>query len=260
MMKIWQWTQRGFEYQDSVPASDRGFRYGMALFETIRVQEGVPQFVSEHLDRLRLACFRREFAFDLRAFSHVDAVLRTTNLSGVARLYVTAGDGTLTAPPAHCRIILMLETRDPEQRESFGLTMCERPFQPLFGGLKTANYWGRIDALEVAQHSGFDEALIFNESGELISASMANVFLVHGDRIRTPILACGARDGVTRAWVMERTNAIETSLFPIDVLEADEVFLTSSWIGVMPVHGINTNAVKSSAIGMALRQEWKALP
>ncbi len=70
-----------------------------------------------------------------------------------------------------------------------------------------------------------------NAHAELVSACCANVFVVRDGRVRTPALACGARDGVTRERVMQQIQVEECSLFIADVLSADELFLTNSWVG-----------------------------
>ncbi len=54
----------------------------------------------------------------------------------------------------------------------------------------------------------------------------------------TPALETGARAGVIREWVMRRLAAAETLLQRTDVEAADEIFLTSSWLGIMPAASV----------------------
>ena len=51
---------------------------------------------------------------------------------------------------------------------------------PVLGGWKTGNYWPHVQAFATARENGFDEALVLNIEGAVISASMANVFFVFG--------------------------------------------------------------------------------
>ncbi len=245
-MQVWIWTPTNFETCDSVPVSDRGFRYGMAVFESIRVFKGVPLFWEEHLRRLRQACDDREFPVESRLFPAAAEKLRENGKDGFVRIYVTAGDGTVVDPAEEPRIFLILEDRPRPTVTGYKVAMPEEPHQPIFGGLKTANYWPNIDTLQRALRHGEQEALLFNEHAELVSACMANVFVVTDGVIRTPALPCGARDGVIREWVTRQANVKECSLFLDDVRNADEVFLTNSWIGVMPVTQVENRTLPST--------------
>jgi 4-amino-4-deoxychorismate lyase len=256
-MQVWTWSPSAFESCDSVPVSDRGFRYGMAVFESVRVFKGVPLFWEEHLRRLRQACDDRHFPLDSGVFTAAAAKLRENGCDGFARIYVTAGDGPVTAPAEHPRVFLILEERERPSLAGYKLAMPDEFHQPLFGGLKTANYWPNIDVLQRALRRGDHEALLFNEHAELVSACMGNVFLVKEGQVRTPALPCGARDGVTREWVMRQSTVLECSLFLDDVRRADEVFITNSWIGVMPVTEIEHKKLRSQELGSRLRTEFE---
>ena len=251
-MSTWIWNGTEFERADVVPVSDRGFRYGMSVFESIRVANGSPQFLDAHLHRLRAACFDRDFPVAEEALDRSRHLFGADLASGWARIYVTAGDGSPTAPVSTCRIILMIEPRERSLQPAFKLGFASDICHPPFGGLKTGNYWANIDHLQRAQQRGLDEALLFNERAELVSACFANVFLVHGGRIRTPSTHCGARDGVVREWVMQQRAVESVSLFIGDVHAADEIFLTSSWIGVMPVKSLNGTVMCAQTVAAEL--------
>ena len=184
-MTAWLWTGDHFEKSGSVPLTDRGFRYGMSVFESLRVSRGEPEFFEQHLARLIAACAEREFAVDEKSLRAAAPLL--TNQKGFARIYVTAGDGPPAAPCSAPRVFVFIEDRTPpDPDDPWELTFHDEAHRPAFGGLKTANYWFHADAFAQAQRRGFDEALFFNDFGELVSACMANVFLVHNDRISTP--------------------------------------------------------------------------
>lgn len=254
MMNAWQWHGSAYEPCNTLPVEDRGFRYGMALFESLRIHRGAPLFFAEHIGRLRQACLDRDFACDPAALDAVDALFRGAGRDGFGRIYVTAGDGPLHAPTHACRIIAMLEDRAQPAKAAYDLALPRGIYHPLFGGLKTANYWANIDILQQAVKRGFDEALLFNEHAELVSVCMANIFVVHGGTIRTPALACGAREGVIREWVMQRAPVKQGSIFMEDLQTADEVFITNSWLGVMPVQSIEGRQLNSSVFARELQE------
>jgi branched-subunit amino acid aminotransferase/4-amino-4-deoxychorismate lyase len=260
----WLWNGHRFEPSEGLPFSDRGARYGMAVFETLRVHKGCLQFWEPHQQRLLEAASKCGFAAPAEALSEAATLFPLDAREGVARLYVTAGDGAPADPATNCRVALLFEERRRLLPASYGLAISPLPHIPPFGGLKTANYWANAESLRQARAAGADEALLFGPAGEMIGACMANVFLKTSDGWVTPPLACGARAGVVRAWTMDRLGAQEKRLQRADVLSAKALFLTSSWIGVMPVNRIESvpgwaAATESGEEIENLRLEWESL-
>jgi branched-chain amino acid aminotransferase len=89
----------------------------------------------------------------------------------------------------------------------------------------------------VAAHC--NETLLFTPAGHLISACMANVFVIIGGRVLTPDLSTGARAGVVREWVLRHVEAKKALITRADLAGAEEIFLTSSWLGVMPCASVD---------------------
>lgn len=252
----WLWNGQEFIESASVPLTDRGFRYGMSLFESLAVEGGVVEKWQAHRRRLIAACVEMDFPVEESVLDRASDVLAGAGMDGFGRVYVTAGDGGPSAP-AQPRIFAMLEARDREKAESWDLQFCEEPWSPVFAGLKTANYWRHCHALAQAKTKGFDEALLFNDHAELVSVCCGNIFLVHGEKISTPSRASGCRLGVAREWVTNRRKVEERRLRRDDVLNADEVFLTNSWLGVMPVSTIEGRPLGPRRVGPRLAGEWK---
>lgn len=261
----WLWNGHRFEPAAGLPFSDRGARYGMAVFETLRICDGRPQFWEAHLQRLLAASAKCGFPAPADALHSAAALFPLASREGVARLYVTAGDGAPADPAKGCRVAILFEERRRLLPESYSVTLSPVPHLPPFGGLKTANYWANAENLRQAQAAGANEALLFGPSGGLISACMANVFVKTNSGWFTPSLSCGARDGVVRAWTIERLGASETRLEKADVLSAETLFLTSSWLGVMPVKRVESTVLSDSKGESGremeeLRSEWELLP
>jgi branched-subunit amino acid aminotransferase/4-amino-4-deoxychorismate lyase len=254
-VKAWRWTGATFEPAENVPLTDRGFRYGMSIFESMRVVRGEPEFWEKHVSRLISACAERELKVDEGIIIAAGNTLRGEGGDGFGRIYVTAGDGPLTAAGETPRIYVLLENRAAVLDESYEVTISEETYHPPFRGLKTANYWFNADVLAHARRRGFDEALLFNEFAELVSACCANVFVVRDDRIATPSRSSGARAGVIREWVIGRRKVEERRLRREDVVNADEIFLTNSWLGVMPVATVEGRPLGHRTIGPRLAAE-----
>ena len=254
-MKSWLWTGSGYSSATSVPITDRGFRYGMALFETVRVWDGRVEFWEQHRQRLYSSCVDREFPIDERTLWGIADILETAGINGVARIYVTAGDGGPSSPAKAPRIFVLLEAREAEKEDCWEIGFHDEPYRSQFGGLKTANYWFNADALAAAKARKLDEALLFNDFAELVSACCANVFLVNNDRIFTPSRGSGCRVGIMRDWVIKRRKVEERRIRREDVVTADEIFLTNSWIGVMPIATLEGRPLGPRSIGPKLAGE-----
>ena len=247
----WLWLKDGFQPERSLPVSDRGFRYGMSVFETLRIFEGRPGFLGPHLDRLRAAALGCGFHPHGEALDALPAFLRSLAGTGVARVYLTAGDGAPAAPAEDCRVVVLFELREPVLPASYALRSSPAPHLPPFGGLKTANYWPNAEALRQARHEGADEALLFLPDGRLTGACMANAFVKTPAGWLTPSLHCGARNGVVRAWTLGNLPVQEAHITRETLQDASSMFLSSSWIGLLPVHSLDGRPLSLSAdIGM----------
>ena len=229
------WNGSEFVPCDGIPVSDRGFRYGMALFESLAVRGGKAEFFDAHIARLEAACRRCGWPVDPVALSRAVQWLEAMPGPVFARIYVTAGEGGPAAPVTAPRVVLFAEPRSATSIQPLRLRIHPDPFLPLLGGLKTANYWANAEALRAARAAGFDEALLFNPQGVLISACMANVFVELDGQWVTPPMSSGARAGVVREWVMQRCDVRERLLAPSDLEKSAACFLTSCWAGVTPV-------------------------
>ena len=258
-MQTWLWTGSEYSPTPSVPISDRGFRYGMSLFETVRVWNGRIEFWEQHRQRLFASCVERDFPIAEKTLWRAADVLETAGINGIARIYVTAGDGAPSAAVTEPRVFILLERREPEKEESWEIGFHDDTYRAPFGGLKTANYWFNADALARAKARRLDEALLFNEFAELVSACCANVFIVLGDRILTPPRGSGCRLGIVRDWVIKRRKVEEVRIRREQVLSADEIFLTNSWLGVMPVATLEGRPLGPRSIGTKLVGEMERM-
>jgi branched-subunit amino acid aminotransferase/4-amino-4-deoxychorismate lyase len=259
--RAWLWTGTQFEPAEGVPVTDRGFRYGMSVFESFPVREGVGIFLERHLARLREACAVTGLAAPEEALAGCGAVLSEAG-DGFGRIYVTAGDGPVTAACDEGRVLVLVEEREPAPgrvyHRGYDLGLHAGAHVPVFGGVKTGNYWANLRAFREGVAAECNETLLFTPAGHLISGCMANVFVVSGGRVTTPDLGTGARAGVVREWVMERVEVTEALLTRADVAGADEVFLSSSWLGIMPAASVDGRALGERKIAARLLAAYRA--
>ncbi|MEI8234241.1 MAG: aminotransferase class IV [Verrucomicrobiota bacterium] len=250
------WNGTAFVPCGNVPLSDRGARYGMALFESLAIRNGCVEFLEGHLARLEAAARRCGWPLERAVLERAGEQLSQLRGPAFARIYMTAGDGAPAAPVTAPRVFLFAEPRgEAPAARSILIRFHPEPFLPLLGGLKTANYWANAEALRQAHAAGCDEALLFNPRGELISACMANVFVTLDGQLVTPPLSSGARAGVTREWVMQRRAATERVLTRDDLQNAAACFLTSGWAGIKPVAALEGRPLENR-FAETLREEF----
>jgi len=255
----WLWNHDHFSAQESLPVSDRGFRYGMSVFESLRLYNGHLHFAEAHWARLKTAAQHCLCPLPESIFPHLTPLLKALHGDWFIRLYVTAGDGAPTDPVVCPRIILFAEKRARFADTTHHLTLSEASFKPLYGGIKTGNYWENVKALTFAKTQAATETLLFNSREQLVSASMANVFLKIDGRWITPSLNTECRNGVVRSWVQEQFTVIESTVSKEDVLRAESGSLTNSWMGIGVVETIDKRPLTPNAEVTALKAQFEGV-
>jgi branched-chain amino acid aminotransferase len=246
-----------------VSAFDHGLTVGDGVFETVKVVDGVPFALGRHLDRLTRSAMglglpepdREQVA---KACSTVVAQapvgrhrIRITYTGGIAPLGSGRGDATPT-------LLIALAPMDPwPEATAVAVVPWPRNERGALAGLKTTSYAENVVALAYAKRFRAGEALFADTRGRLSEGTGSNVFVVVGDRLMTPALTTGCLAGVTRALVLEWTDASEAEV-PLEILdEATEVFLTSTTRDVQAVSAVTgANGVRTlgSAPGPLTRQ------
>jgi branched-subunit amino acid aminotransferase/4-amino-4-deoxychorismate lyase len=109
-------------------------------------------------------------------------------------------------------------------------------------------------AQSAARAVGFDHALLHDQEGRLLSAAMGNIFFVQNGALCTPSTSLALRPGVMRAWVMAQQSVVEVELAADCLKDAEEVFLTNSRLGVMP---LRFGPLEPGPVGCALRDRCR---
>lgn len=266
MKRIWcngDWLDPG---EFPVSPMDRGAIHGLALFETMLAIDGVLLFPDRHLARLRSAHEKLGWPVELPALHDIATRLLAENGLGTGRarvrLTVTGGSGPLhDLAPGTDRLIWMSAFPAVVPQESISACLSPWPrneHSPL-AGLKCASYMENLIALDHARRMGFDQAIFVNTAGHLCEAATANLFLVRNGRLLTPPLDSGCLPGITRELVLELAAQtgipIEVAALGVDQLEAaDEIFLTSSTTGVLPVSRLAHRSILPGPVTRRLRE------
>lgn len=226
--------------------------YGRGVFTTVAVYNGKPflwrehwRRLKDHADKLNVDCSGRNERNVGEAVQKLVAVNQVVN--GRARVILLARSGRdvwKSKAPGVRKTDLLIMTSEPQKVPAAGLSLAVSPyrfntFSPLTG-IRSLNYLEHVLAWEETQARDFDEAVMLNERGELVSATMANIFWVKDGTLHTPALSTGALAGITRGAIIELAGkqfipVIEGVYELADIAEADEIFLTSSSLGVAVV-------------------------
>jgi aminodeoxychorismate lyase len=270
------------EAQAVVPVSDRGFMYGDGLFETVRVCNGRPFRLAQHLERLlRGADFLKikcpftakelgKFAGHLIKQNQMpEAVLRVTLTRGPGERGYTPQTGspptvvmtlhTVPGAPASgtARANPSLSQAVPEAGAPIQWRLITSSYRIPAGdplsAFKTANKLIHILARMEAVEKGADEALLVNTNGEVAETASGNLFWVYQGNICTVPTDCGVLPGITRSVVLEicRTLGLPTNecvIKPEALRNSEGIFITQSALGIVPVTTLDGEPVAPSPL------------
>jgi branched-chain amino acid aminotransferase len=263
--------------QARIPVTDHGFLYGDGVFEGMRVYSRRIFRFDDHLSRLAsgarclgltipggVEAVRRIVIDTARAHGEEDAYLR---------LIVSRGEGPLGVDPTSCtnpRIVCIADQVSlyPEEKIRSGIALVTSSLRKpapdvLDPRVKSLNYLNNALAKQEARRQGADEALLLNAAGQVVEASVANVFAVREGRLLTPPASDGALEGLTRATVLElareqRIPAEQRTLGRFDLLAAEEAFLTGSGARIVAVGSLDGHGIGKGGAGPITRRLCQA--
>ncbi len=259
-----------------VPLHDRGFLLGDGLFETLRVANGRPFRLAQHLDRLtRGADFLRikppftpkelqRFAEQLVAQNKLpDAVLRVTLTRGAgARGYSPKNSG---APTVAMTLHPLPPTDADEPLQWSLITSTYRiPAGDALAAFKTTSKVLNVLARAEAEEKGADEALLLNTNGEVAETAGGNLFWIYQDQVCTVPTGRGVLPGITRAVVLEICQSLGLAtnkriIKPEQLRNAAGLFITQSALGIIPVAAFDGIPVAPSPLVDSIAGAYHAM-
>lgn len=242
--------------QAVIKASNRAFKFGDGLFESMRMCNGKLMFAEQHADRLRAGMK----ALKMEGYALLDEYFlrqktselqRKNKLNGNARFRLTIyreGEGLYT--PQINKFGYLLEANLLEhigyELNQKGLIIdvfdeLPKPINKL-SNYKTNNAMVYVMAGLFQKQNRLDEAMILNQNGFLCESTSSNVFVVYQKQIYTPALTEGCVAGVMRSVILQLAKTfdlqlIEAQINPEILKEAEEVFVTNATSGVRWVMG-----------------------
>lgn len=231
-------------------ASNRGYRYGDALFETMKVASKNILLETYHFERLfaglRLLQFEIPKLLTREKLRNEVILLAEKNHCGNLariRLSVFRGNGGVydeERTPQYlieCWPLNESLNRLNENGLVIDIFPAARKSCDSFSHLKSANYLPYTMAAIYAKANKLNDCLVLNTDGNIADATIANVFLIKEGVIITPGPDQGCVNGVMRRHLLEKMKdagySIQESPVSVSALEeADEVFLTNAISGI----------------------------
>ena len=264
-----------FEENVKLSSENRGFKYGDAVFETIKGVNGQLFFWEDHYFRLmasmRILRMDIPMHFSMEFLEEeIKKTIRAADFSKQSlriKLYVNRKAGGKYNPTNNeVDYFIELETTgDPfytftEDRYEVELFKDHYIYANLLATLKSnakiINVLGSIYATE----NGYQNCLLLNDKKMVVEALQGNLFLVKGTTIITPPTSDGCLRGIIRKQLIEICKTLqeymleEKSISSFDLQKADELFITNVMIGIQPISNYRKKVYKNEVARMLLQK------
>ncbi len=215
----------------TVPMRDDGLYRGDGAFEVIRLYEGKPFALVDHLDRLGRSAAAIELEFDRGALEReIEALLAEAgDVDGQLRLIVTRGGRRIAATEPI-----------PDHAESLSLATVTYCPTVILNGVKSLSYAANMQASRLAKGRGADEAVLVRPDGTVLEPPTSAIFWVSPEgELRTPALDDGVLESITRDRLIRALHVEEGSWHVDDLRACHEAFLASTTREIQAVASID---------------------
>ncbi|HWE38031.1 MAG TPA: aminotransferase class IV [Isosphaeraceae bacterium] len=253
-----------------VPIWDRGFLFGDAVYEVMRIYGGRCWLEDEHFARLRRS-------LEAVAIGGVDLerlrgrVRRTIEASGIeegtAYLHVTRGVAPRShafpdppVPPTELIVIRPYDDAPTAAQRAAGVAILGRP--DLRWGrcdIKSTNLLPNVLALQDARRAGCAEAVLVDAEGFVTEATHSSLVWVRGGKVEATPEGPGILPGTSRRFVERLAAAEGLEIVPArvtldDLQRADEVMLMATTSEVLPVVRVDSSPIADGKPGPVARR------
>lgn len=234
----------------SISTENRAFKYGDAVFETIKVKNSKVLFCEDHYFRLmastRMLRMDMPMNFTLEYFENqIISLCKAADLRDArVRFSVFRKEGGLYTPSFN-ETDFLVETSAltvaVKQEYEVELYKDHYVYSGLLSTVKSTNRIINVLSSIFMQENNYDNCLLLNEKKQLVEAANGNLFLVKGNQIITPALSEGCIKGVIRKKLIEIVKKdadlelVEAEISPFELQKADEVFITNAIVWIQPV-------------------------
>lgn len=236
-----------------IPVNDLAVLRGYGVFDLMRTYNGEPLFMEDHIARLAHSAAEIGLHFPWKTEKVADIIRQTLSKNphladATIRVVVTGGPSDDFSTPKNAPRLLVMVSAIPSLPPSWYtdgvkiVTVITERFKP---GVKSINYIPATIAMETARKANAVEAIYLDRSQRVLEGTTSNIFAFVGGCLVTPggeILS-----GITRKVTLE----VSRELFSVEVRDlrldelhtADEVFITGTNKGLVPVSQVDTHKI-----------------
>lgn len=256
-----------------VSIEDRGFQFGDSIYEVIVTYDGEPFLLEPHMERMARSAAGIELDYDFERRPLVPIIRAGLKRCGfsdaMVYIQITRGEG----PRSHVipdgtiepTVVMTFKPRPQvpaEIRERGASVVTVRDDRWARCYIKATTLLPNVLAKTRAVRRGHFDAVFVSREGEVRESTSSNVFVVRSGRIAIPPRNDSVLHGITQSFIMECARAIgiplEERVVRLDDLRsADEVFLSSTIVEVLPVTRIDDKPVADGAVGEVTRRIYE---
>lgn len=237
----------------SLHPMDIGLIRGYGIFDFFRTSNYTPLFLSDYLDRFVRSAEKTHLYLpyskeELAQIIH-DLIQRNDLEFGGIRMVLTGGVSANHFSPTQGKLFIFCEDLDfpsPAKYES-GVKLLAVEHIRAIADIKTTNYAFPVWHSAIWKKEGAEDVL-YHLNGTISESSRSNIFVIKDNKIATPdkhIL-----HGITRKRVLELAPATEVREISLEeVLDADEVFMTSTTKKILPITQIDGHKIGNGKPG-----------
>ena len=244
----------GFLYKEGekvFTVNNRAFKYGDALFETIRIINGQPCFLEDHFKRIKKGMKVLKMNAGTISFNQLkDQIIRLINKNrikegGRIRLTVFRSSEGFYLPEGDEGRSYLIEASPLKEHiyklNEKGITVGVydelKITRNVLAQIKTTNNIPNILAGIYKRENNLDDCIVLNDQDRIAEAISSNIFLYKNNNLYTPSLEEGCIDGIMRSQVLKiaknlKINVFEGMINGSMLLQADELFLTIAIKGI----------------------------
>lgn len=236
-------------------SNNRGFLFGDAVFETVKIVNSKILFLEDHYFRLMssMRIVRMEIPMNFTMEFLEEQILTLAKAKKVedsarARITVYRNDGGYYLPSNNTvSYLISVEGLDNVLysfiQNEYVVDLYTDFYVPkqLLSSIKTTNKLLNITASIYASENGLDNCLLLNDSKNVVEALQGNLFMLKGTILITPPVSEGCLNGIMRkqiislAKTLENIEVVEGIISPFDLQKADELFITNVIKGIQPI-------------------------
>ncbi len=226
--------------------------FGYGVFTTLRSYNGTLFRLREHTSRImesaKIAGIKHKYRGREIEYLSQKVFDNSSMKDALVRIILSSG---LKSAPARLFVFTDQLPKSDRQNHSQGagaITVSAERFMPK---AKTLSYFTDLHSHRLAVEADCAEAILLDRDGNATEGSRSNIFLVKNNEIITP--KDGILQGVTRRDVIglaaSEFNLSERAVAKEELFGADEIFITSSIRGIIPIVMVDGEKIGTGKLG-----------